>query len=108
MTTALKLDATPRLVWLQFRRKTKGQPAIAVTGDVMHGLADGTERTEVVKRLHQLAEARLVRDDVDRYLRKIRVRAPATDSLEPYRRLLGLFGFKVNFMSSLGNVTWTN
>ena len=60
----------------------------------------------MVVRLHQVAEARLVRlrDDVDRYLRKIHARAPATDSPEPYRRAAEVPGFKVNSMSGLEKV----
>ena len=92
------------------REHRKRQPAVAVTGDVAQGLADGPERAKAVMRLHQRAEARLVlfRDDVDRHLRKIHARAPATDSPEPWRGGPGMSGFKVNFMSGLGKVAWTN
>lgn len=57
-------------------------------------------------RPRQGAEARLVRlrDDVDRYLRKIHARAPATGSPEPYRRPAEVPGFKVNSMSGLEKV----
>jgi len=61
------------------------------------------ERAEMVVRLHQRAQVRPVRlrDDADRYLRKIHAWAPATGSREPYRRAPEVSGFNVRIMQGL-------
>lgn len=50
MTTALKLDATPKLVWLQFRRKTTclWKAAIAVLGNTFRETGGDAGRLTVV------------------------------------------------------------
>ena len=85
------------------REHRKGKPAVAVKGHVAHGPSEVSECAEVVELKHQRAEARLVHlhVDVDRYLRKIHPRAPATKAPEQYRRTHVVTGFRVKPLPGL-------